>query len=240
MANVGRVNLKSKLRESNANYFDNLADSVATLSDDQTVSGVNTFSGANVHSGFNTFSAGMSSNYLDFVSGNCSNLTTTPIAISDAEADAGVGGNAAAILAATLADGALNTTAHDTGAAGAVYLPICAADSHTALLIQGDMDEANAFTIFARGAVSAGTDVVFAKQVISFEGKGGIGVLTSGTVGTPTAIKLAYTPAAADTNALGVGSIIHFYAPIANRWLVRIESIAEGTGATGTLTTATS
>jgi len=36
MANVGRVNLKSKLRESNANYFDNLADSVATLSDSNT------------------------------------------------------------------------------------------------------------------------------------------------------------------------------------------------------------
>ena len=36
MANVGRVNLKSKLRESNANYFDNMADSVATLSVDLT------------------------------------------------------------------------------------------------------------------------------------------------------------------------------------------------------------
>ena len=187
-----------------------------------------------------TFSGGITSNFLDFATGNISNLQGTVVAITDAEADAGVGGNAAAILAATLGAGALNTLAHDTGAAGAVYLPICAQDTHTAVHITGDMDEANACTFFARGAVGAGTDVVFAKQTITFNGKGGIGVITSGTPATPTAIKLAYTPAAADTNALGAGSVIHFYAPVANRWVVRIDSIAEGTGATGTLTTATS
>ena len=208
--------------------FNNVIDSALNLTDGGTVAGATTFSG------------GMTSNYLDFATGNISNLQGTVVAITDAEADAGVGGNAAAILAATLNAGALNTLAHDTGAAGAVYLPICAANTHTAVHITGDMDEANACTFFARGAVGAGTDVVFAKQTITFNGKGGIGVITSGTPATPTAIKLAYTPAAADTNALGAGSVIHFYAPVANRWLVRIDSIAEGTGATGTLTTATS
>tara|TARA_R110000803_G_scaffold94786_2_gene162481 strand:+ start:1023 stop:1712 length:690 start_codon:yes stop_codon:yes gene_type:complete len=214
--------------------FNNVIDSALNLVDGGTVAGALTCTAAS------TFSGGMTSNYLDFATGNISNLQGTVVAITDAEADAGVGGNAAAILAATLNAGALNTLAHDTGAAGAVYLPICAQDTHTAVHITGDMDEANACTFFARGAVGAGTDVVFAKQTITFNGKGGIGVITSGTPATPTAIKLAYTPAAADTNALGAGSVIHFYAPVANRWVVRIDSIAEGTGATGTLTTATS
>ena len=195
--------------------------------------------GDNTYSGHNTFK-GLTSNYLDFATGNASNLQGTVVAVTDAEADAGVGGNAAAILAATLNAGALNTCAHDGGAVGAVYLPICAQDTHTAVHITGDLDQNNALTFFARGAASAGTAVVFNKQTISFNGKGGIGVITSGTPASPTAIKLIYTAASADTNALGAGSVIHFYAPVANRWVVRIDSIAEGTGATGTLTTATS
>ena len=46
MANVTKASIKSKLRQSNANYMDNLADSMVTLSDAQTLSGVNTFSTA--------------------------------------------------------------------------------------------------------------------------------------------------------------------------------------------------
>jgi|TARA_R110000851_G_scaffold48311_4_gene116864 hypothetical protein len=228
MASTTKGNIKNRLRRTHARDMDDMADSMVTLTDAQTLSG------------FNTFTGGISSNYLDFATGNCNNLTGTVVAITDAEADAGVGGNAAAILAATMNASALNTSAHDTGAAGAIYLPVCAADTHTALHIIGDMDEANTFTIFARGAVGAGTDVVFSKQTIAANGKGGIGVITSGTPATPTAIKLIYTPAAANTNVMGIGTIMHFYAPIANRWLVKIDAIAEGTGATGTFTTATS
>ena len=44
MANITKVSIKGGLRQSNANYFDNLADSIVTLSDTQTLSGVNTFS----------------------------------------------------------------------------------------------------------------------------------------------------------------------------------------------------
>ena len=213
--------------------FHNVIDSALNLQDGGTVAGATTFSGAT------NFSAGMTSNYLDFATGNASNLQGTVVEINDGNF-VSVGGNAAAILAATLNAGALNTCAFDGGAAGAVYLPICAADTHVAVHMIGDDDGGNSLTFFARGAVGAGTDVVFAKQTITFNGKGGIGVITSGTPATPTAIKLIYTGTASATNALHTGSIVHFYAPIANRWVVRIDSIAEGTGVTGTLTTATS
>lgn len=50
MANVGRVSLKSVLRRSNANYMDNICDSVVTLTDDNTLAGATTFSvDASVH-----------------------------------------------------------------------------------------------------------------------------------------------------------------------------------------------
>ena len=39
MANVTKASIKSKLRQSHANYLDDLADSVATLSDTQTITG---------------------------------------------------------------------------------------------------------------------------------------------------------------------------------------------------------
>ena len=39
MANVTKASLKSKLRQSHANYLDNLADSIVTLSDNQTLTG---------------------------------------------------------------------------------------------------------------------------------------------------------------------------------------------------------
>ena len=100
------------------------------------------------------------------------------------------------------------------------------------------MDEASAFSMFSRGAVGAGTDVVYSKQVVSAIGKGGIGVITAGTAAVPTSVTLIYTPAAADTNVLGIGSTIQFYAPVANQWMVRVNAIAEGTGATGTFTVA--
>ena len=39
MANVTKASLKSKLRQSTANYFDDLADSIVSLSDTQTITG---------------------------------------------------------------------------------------------------------------------------------------------------------------------------------------------------------
>ena len=46
MASKLKATLKSKLRESNANYLDNLCDSIVSLTDTQTVSGTTSFSTA--------------------------------------------------------------------------------------------------------------------------------------------------------------------------------------------------
>ena len=191
---------------------------------------------------------GIDPGYLDYCAGYQGNLTATAVAVTDAEADAVVAGGASAaeILATTLAPGAVSTCAHDTNAAGAVYLPDAIKGTHLAMEITGDMDEANAFTIFTQGAavVSASTvdtSPVFAKQVIGLiNGATASSIETLGTLGTPTSLKLIYTPAAADTNFLGAGSIFHFFAPVNGEWLCKVWCIPEGTGATGVFTTSAS
>tara|TARA_R110000787_G_scaffold167856_9_gene280804 strand:- start:3 stop:593 length:591 start_codon:yes stop_codon:yes gene_type:complete len=177
--------------------------------------------------------------YLDFATGNLANLTATPITPNDAAVDlAEATANAANILAVTLIPNALNTLPdYISNATGAVYLPVCTKGTHVALTLLGDMDEATAFNIYAQGAVGE-SDAVFAKQVVSAIGKGGIGVITAGTTAVPTSVKLIYTPATADTNVLGIGSTLQFYAHKDGEWLVRVGAIAEGTGATGTFTVA--
>ena len=42
---------------------------------------------------------------------------------------------------------------------------------------------------------------------------------------------------AGDTNVMGTGTFMYFYAPVDNRWLVKIDAIAEGDGSTGEFTT---
>ena len=112
--------------------------------------------------------------------------------------------------------------------------------------ITGDMDEANAFTIYARGAAvvaasTVDTTPVFAKQVVGLiNGATASSIETLGTLGTPTSITLVYTPAAANTNFLGAGSIFHFFAPSNGEWLVKVWCIPETTGATGAFTTSAS
>ena len=185
--------------------------------------------------------------YLDFCAGHQGNLSATAVAITDAEADAAAsGGSAAQILVATMAPNAVNTCAFDGGAAGSIYLPDAVKGTHLAVEITGDIDQTNALTIFARGAavVSASvvdTTPVFAKQVVGLiNGATASSIETLGSAGTPTSIKLIYTAAAADTNFLGAGSMIHFFAPSNGEWLVNMWCIPEGTGATGALTTSAS
>lgn len=182
----------------------------------------------------------MNSPYLDFASGFLGNLVVGN-EITDAEADAAVSSAVAAnILLVTLKDGELTPVAHDTGADGAVYLPVANAGTHCAIEITGDMDEANAFNVFARGAVGE-SSAVFAKQLIgplNEHGASAQTVETAGTVAAPTSVQLIYTPAAADTNFLGAGSVMQFYCPIDGQWVVRITNIVEGTGATGVFTVA--
>ena len=134
-------------------------------------------------------------------------------------------------------------------AVGGVFLPTAKANTHLAILITGDMDAANAITFNTSGSACIGedsNDAVFAKQVIGPEmGDASataqtvttVGVMGSGN-GTDSALsnRLIYTPAAAATNFLQAGSMMHFYCPVDNQWLVKIWNIKEGSGATGTFT----
>ena len=190
---------------------------------------------------------GIAPAYLDFCAGHQGNLTATAVAITDAEADsAASSASAANILAATMAPNAVNTCAFDGGAAGSIYLPDAVKGTHLAVEITGDIDQANALTIFARGAAvvaasSVDTSPVFAKQVVGIiNGATASAVETLGTLAAPTSIKMIYTAAAADTNFLGAGSMIHFFAPSDGEWLMKMWCIPEGTGATGAWTTSAS
>ena len=182
----------------------------------------------------------MNSRYLDFCGGFVGNLKTGTT-ITDAVADAGTGGDAAAILAATLVDGEIVACEHDGGAAGTLYLPKAVNGAYCAVEITGDIDEANALTFEARGAAVATSTAVLAKQLIgplNEHGASAQTVETAGTAEAPTSVKLIYTAAAANTNFLGVGSVIQFYCPKDDQWLVRVTNIAEGDSSTGVFTVA--
>jgi hypothetical protein len=222
MASKTVQNLKTNNRD-----FDNILDSYLNLKDGGTVVGA------------------LTSTYLDFVSGHQGRLTETPVAITDGEADsAAATPNAANILAATLAAGAVNTYASDGGAAGQMFLPEATAGTHLAVEITGDIDgSTGTHTINTSGSANVTTSNVFAKQVIACQQGGHTAVAqaveTGGTYAAPTSKRLIYTPAAADTNCIGVGTMIHFYAPVTGEWLVKINNIKETTGATGALTVGT-
>jgi hypothetical protein len=182
---------------------------------------------------------------LDFLTGNCKNLAGVVVAITDAQADAGVGGNAAAKIAAQMNPDALNTCAFDAGAVGEIYLPAANANVHLAVRITGAISGAtNALTITATeavdGAFAATTGVYAFQQIGPLHGGGvaGHSVITAGTVAAPTSTKLIYTPATATTNYLGIGSVVHFYCQTAGEWMVRIFNVPEDTGATGAVTVA--
>ena len=184
----------------------------------------------------------MNSRYLDFCGGFVGNLVTGT-AITDAVANAASGGSAAQILAATITDGEIVACEFDGAAAGAVYLPKAVNGAYCAIEITGDIDQTGALSIEARGAAVATSTAVLAKQLIgplNEHGASAQTVETAGTAEAPTSIKLVYTAAAADTNFLGVGSVIQFYCPKNDQWLVRVTNIAEGDSSTGVFTAPTS
>jgi hypothetical protein len=207
------------------------------------ITGVATKTALNVVTGNTTLGGVLSNRQLDFLTGNCKNFAGTLVAISDSEAEAGVGGNAAAKIAAQMNADALNTCAFDADAAGEIYLPAATANTHLAVhIIAAISGGTNALTITATEALDdtfAATTGVFAFQQIGPLHGGGVAghsVITGGSAGSPVSVKLIYTPAAATTNYLGVGSVIHFYCQTAGEWMVRIFNVPEGTGATGALT----
>ena len=197
---------------------------------------------ANPMYGQNSFDEKLKDGYFDFCSGYQGNLTATGGSVSQAEAVAGVKGGdetLAEVDAATFIANAVNTFAGDGSGAGSSYLPPATKGTHLVVEVTGDIDQTGAWTIHANNSVGTVKPVgnVFAKQVIgSLNGATALPIETAGDNVTPTSQNLIYTAAAADTNALGAGSVIHFYAPVDGQWLVKINFIPEGTGATGALT----
>tara|TARA_R110000824_G_scaffold29721_1_gene98598 strand:- start:164 stop:826 length:663 start_codon:yes stop_codon:yes gene_type:complete len=185
------------------------------------------------------------SRYLDYMAGYQGNLAATGISVSEAEAVAALAAVSSAdqgdSYAATLIVGAVNFSA-TTGAAGTIHLPSAVAGNHLCLDFADVHDSGTAaLTIAVRGGAlsSAGSTLiaagVLAKQAIgSGTGVAGNTIETAGTYAAPTSVNLIYT-ATTGNNFLGVGSVIHFFAPVDDEWLVRIDYVQQGTGATGAL-----
>ena len=189
-------------------------------------------------------------NYLDFCAGYQGNLATgTGISVSEAEAVAALAAVSSAdqgdSYAATLIAGAVNTCATDGSGAGTIHLPTSSKGVHLCL-DYADIPDAGtaAQTIACNGGalLSTGSTLisggVYAKQVIGGQlgnGSNAVAIETAGSAGAPTSVNLIYTPTSAN-NALGVGTVIHFFCPRAGEWLVRIFFVQQGTGATGAYT----
>ena len=190
---------------------------------------------------------GYLSRYLDFLAGYQGNLIATGVSVSEAEAVAALAAVSSAdqgdSLAATLIGGAVNVAAMTGAGAGTIHLPYASQGLHLALDFSDVFDGGtNALTIAVNGGAmeSTGTTLiagnVYAKQSVgTATGVAGNTVETAGTYATPTSVNLIYTATGAN-NFLGTGSVIHFFAPVDGEWLVRIDHVQQGTGATGALT----
>ena len=241
MAIGTRGGIQKSLNESNADYMNDLVDTAVI----QGQGNANT--SAISASGGQQLSGQLSSNYMNFVSGYLGDLASeVSKSITDAVADTGGAAGGTSVVgigAATLSGSTINDLLFTGDAAGRVFLPTATADTHLAVQITGDMDAANALTFQTSMSSAVGestNDAVFAKQVIGPEMGDCDGtaqtVVTAGLPNVPVSKRLIYTPAAAATNFLSVGSIIHFYCPIDNQWLVKVYNKKEGAGSTGTFT----
>ena len=196
---------------------------------------------ANPMYGSNKFDSKLTDAYFDYCSGFQGNLSETGIEVTQAEGVAGVKGGdetLAEVDAATFIAGAVNTFAGTGAAATSSYLPPATKGTHLVVEVTGDIDQTGKWSIHCNNSVGTVKPVqqVLAKQVIGHHnGATAMTVETAGSYDLPTSTNLEYTAAAADTNLLGAGSVIHFFAPVNGEWLVKINPISEGTGATGAL-----
>ena len=192
---------------------------------------------ANPMYGQNKFDEQLNQGYLDFISGYQGNLTGSGITATDAIMIAALAaGSAADILAGTLVANAVNymNDAH-ASAVNCVFLPNAVKGTHLVCdYTQSPDGHASTHSYKANGGTGAGAGATFAKQVIgSINGATASSAETGGTNLTPTSSILHYTPAAATTNTLGPGSMIHFYCIEDGIWLVKLNEVSQGTGATG-------
>ena len=181
--------------------------------------------------------------YLDFSTGFQGNLTATGVTVDATAALAAVKGGdetLAEVDAATYVANAVNVVSSDASAVHSIgYLPKAVKGIHLAVEVTGELDEANASTIHCNNTVGTNktTGNVFAKQLIGVHLNTTVTpVETAGTAIGPTSENLIYTPAAAASNILGPGSMIHFYCPKDGQWLVNIFPLGKDTGATGVFT----
>ena len=180
------------------------------------------------------------SKYLDFMSGNQGNFAGTGIDVTEAEAVACLAAisspDAGDTLAGTLIADAVNTCNATGAGAGAMHLPAASKGTHLCISYTQSPDgSTGAHTIACAGGTGVTGTNELAKQVIGNLNGGiaGSAVVTAGTAANPSSVNLVYTPAAAATNGLGTGSVIHFFAVEDGEWLVRADMVPEGTGATG-------
>ena len=203
---------------------------------------------ANPQYGQNTFDEKLDdyAKYIDFLSGFQGNLTATAISVTEAEAVAALAAVSSAAqgdsYAATLIANAVNSSAQTGAGAGTIHLPTATKGVHLCLDYADVVDgSTGAQTIACNGGAlsSSGSTLIsgglFAKQSIgSGTGVAGNTIETAGTSTAPTSVNLIYTPTTGN-NWLGAGSVIHFYCPKNGQWLVRIDYVQQGTGATGAL-----
>ena len=187
--------------------------------------------------------------YLDFCAGYQGNLSATGISVSEAEAVAALAAVSSAdqgdSYAATLIANAVNTSAVTAAAAGTIHLPTASKGTHLCLDYADVPDgSTGVHTIAVNGGalLSTGSTLiaggVLAKQVIGGQlgnGSNAVAIETAGTYSAPTSVNLLYTPTTGN-NALGAGSVLHFFCPKDNEWLVRTFFVQQGTGATGAYT----
>tara|TARA_R110001583_G_scaffold157212_1_gene309127 strand:+ start:105 stop:701 length:597 start_codon:yes stop_codon:yes gene_type:complete len=197
---------------------------------------------ANPMYGGNKFDSQLNQGYLDFIAGYQGNLTATGITVTAAiEAAALAAGSAADILAGTLVANAVNHMNSAHSEAGCVFLPNAVAGAHLVCDYTQSPDEhASAHSFKCAGGTGAGAGAVFAKQTHGTPVGENVAtcIETGGTNLLPTSVQLIYTPAAAATNTLGTGSMIHFYCIKDGEWLVKMELINQTTGVTGVWTVA--
>jgi hypothetical protein len=178
-----------------------------------------------MHSNNLILNGGISGNFLDFHH----NLETNLAAATAIAASA---------TTATLLSNHVHTSAADGGRNITLTLPAAIAGTHIAYRQTAEFDGGN-FNVI----VDCATDETFVTgQRIVAPGQGSQGTVIASAHSQPAAgtgstmNKLTINIAATTHFNWGAeGSAIHFYAPENGKWLVNIHSVANGTGAGGSI-----
>ena len=157
---------------------------------------------------------------IAFSSGRYQNLVrsaeVTSLAANDATVDAGI----------TLIKNYEYVSAWTSDATSAIVLPAAEPGVFIAWTQSGDADAANAMTITA-----AGTDTYEPYQ----EAHIGTGIPAQQDCSVAADTILTITPEATNGGWGQVGSSFMFYCQNPGKWLVKVNGVLKGTGATGTL-----